>query len=139
LYAPLRLLRWRKPALRSGTLRMEHKHAPLMAATFILPERQSPSVSLANWLEPHFVGSAGSGVTLTNTAPKRHLYAPGAANPISGMPIVNLQAAAEETLTASHLSHPLLRVKLAPTGCTAPIARAITWRMTNAAPSGETS
>jgi hypothetical protein len=89
-------------------------------------------------LESHFAGSAGSGVTLTNTAPKRHQYAPGAVNPILGMLIANLQIAAEETPIANYLSHLLLRVKPAPTGCTAPTARVITWRMTNAAFSGKT-
>jgi hypothetical protein len=54
------------------------------------------------------------------------------------MPIANLQAVAKETPMANCLSRLLLRVKHAPTGCTAPIVRAITQRMTNTAPSGKT-
>jgi hypothetical protein len=89
-------------------------------------------------LESHFAGNAGNGTTLTNTAPRGHLYTPGVVNPILGMPITNLQAAAKETPMASHLSHLLLRGKLAPTECTAPTVRAIMRQMTNAAPSGKT-
>jgi hypothetical protein len=89
-------------------------------------------------LVPHFAGSAGGRATLINTAPRRHQSAHDVANPITRMPIANLQGAAEETPLANLLSHLLLKVMHVPTGVTALIARAITRQTTNAACSGTT-
>jgi hypothetical protein len=52
------------------------------------------------------------------------------------MPTINLQDTAKVTPMASHLSHPPLRAKTAPTGCIAKIVRVITQQTTNTAPSG---
>jgi hypothetical protein len=89
-------------------------------------------------LVPHFAGSAGGGAIPINTALKRHQCAHDAANPITRTPTANLQGAAEVTLMANPLSHPLLKAMHVPIGATALVVRAITRQMISAACSGAT-
>jgi hypothetical protein len=89
-------------------------------------------------LVPHFAGSAGSGATLINIAPKGHQYAYSMASPISRTPIANLQDVAKVTPMANPLSHPLLKAMHVPTGATALTVRAITRQMINNACFGAT-